>query len=54
MAVRIEMDMPKKCGKCRLRVLETCAAENDLYFAPIKKTHITRNKPSWCPLKECE
>ena len=54
MAVKIDMDMPKKCEECRFAVpttdyLHFCYAYTMPVLLPFVKT-----KPSWCPLKECE
>lgn len=59
MAVKIEMDMPKSCAKCRFRIssdieLSYCMARNPIFPIPFEEERAKlNNRPSWCPLKEC-
>lgn len=49
MAVKIEMEMPKNCDECKLRIDEPphsyCALTNSW-------PSIDNTRPSWCPLQE--
>lgn len=57
MVVRIDMDMPKCCNGCCLSYYDEvfksfiCSPSVKMMTS---KQYWDKNKPSWCPLKECE
>ena len=61
MVVKIDMDMPKNCGRCRFFTKDDCdisycsAKSAKMWIIPFAEERIlANNRPSWCPLKECK
>lgn len=53
MTVKIDMEMPSSCAKCKFGILEGYNNRRWFCISEYKYYHIHPTKrPTWCPLKE--